>query len=457
MRLPLVKLPIKLPSLSRLLLRQRAVRGPEAGTGGAASPPVEPACPATPTTTEAARATSARIAPRVRFSLRRLFNPSLRRSSRPTPACLLARLENGAEVIYALHGDSEAERVQDVPKDCPLILSVTADDLRLVLPEPMPHAAAKSRLIRETASYAKLGVVSAGLTVYGTPVARIAEARAQGHRLAPLSALADRLALRQRGALPDVTGFVFGEQADGAMAIAVFFAQQSDGKTRAHISVNPDNLQAIYGAFLASLGLPEDTEPAGFNQTEALEGLQGFYAVYPSQDDILGVPARLAWLSALAASAVLCLGAGGWWWMGGQSLDALKSEAAAARTRQAQHVEAIGRAIAGDLPVLSRLVGLSPRDGLADAEALYLPGSHIESEFTAQETRHDVFVPLRLRATDVADEPDAKALAAAFALSRPGCQRTALEYSGALDEVRIRFSCPGGNAAAAPFRGEPGA
>jgi len=459
------------PALLRLLGRRPAVRGPGESLDGATpvgrTTPIDSIDLAVPdriTIEElpelmvSAAPASAPPSPkrqppkRARGSalLRRLFNPALRKS---TPACLLARLENGVEVIYALHGDGTATRVQDVPADCPLVLSATVDDLRLVLPAALPHAAAKSRLIRETTSYEKLGVVSAGLAVYGTSFARIAEARAHGQRLAPLSALADRLALRQHATVPSVTGFVFGEDADeGTMAIAVFFAQLADGKTKAYISVNPDNLHAIYGAFIAGIGLPEDTEPTVFSQAEALAGLSGFYAAYPSQDDVLGIPSNLAWRGALAASAVLCLSTGGWWWIETEALAALKAEAAQARFQQARHVEAIGLAIAGDLPAFNRLMGLSPQSGLTDAESLYLPGSRVESTFSAQESRHDVFVPLRLRATDIADDPDAPAITAAFALERKGCQRTALDYSGALDEIRIRFRCPGGNAAAAPFR-----
>ncbi|MDP2835170.1 MAG: hypothetical protein Q8Q28_18080 [Pseudomonadota bacterium] len=437
---------MKLPPILSRLLGRRAVRGPGDSLD----------VDATEAATEAATLAPASSAKKPHkqvggFTLvRRLFNPALRKA---TPACLLARLENGVEVIYALHGDGTATRVQDVPTDCPLVLSATVDDLRLVLPEALPHAAAKSRLIRETASYEKLGVVSAGLAVYGTQFARIAEARAHGQRLAPLSALADRLALRQHAAVPSVTGFVFGEDAEGTMAIAVFFAQLADGKTKAYISVNPDNLHAIYGAFIAGIGLPEDTEPVVFTQAEALAGLTGFYAAYPSQDEVLGIPAHLVWRGALAASAVLCLAAGGWWWVATQALDTLKAEAALSRTRQAQHVEAIGLSIAGDLPAFNRLMGLSPQAGLSDAASLYLPGSRVESTLSAQESLHDVFVPLRLRTTDVADDPDSHAMKAAFALSRRDCQRTALDYSGALDEIRIRFRCPGGNAAAAPFRG----
>ena len=452
---------MKLPPILSRMLGRRSVRGPgeddtrvgvAASDGNAAAPSPDSSSAPSPAASPASTAPTQTPSGRGRGTswLRRAFNPALRKA---TPPCLLARLENGVEVIFILHGDGRAERVQEVPESCSLILSATVDDLRLVLPEALPYADAKSRLIRETASYEKLGVVSAGLAVYGTQTARIAEAHANGKRLAPLSALADRLAMRHQAALPAVTGFVFGEDAEGAMAIAVFFAQLADGKTKTYLSISPENLHAIYLSFITSLGLPEETEPVVFTQAESMAGLAGFYAAYPAEDDVLGIPAPLIWRGALATSAVLCMLAGGWWWEATSTLGSLKAETAQARTRLSRHVDAIGHAIAGDLPGFNRLMGLAPRQGLSDAEALYLPGSRVESTLSAADSQHDVFVPLRLRATDASDDPDARSLTTAFALSRRGCQRTDLDYSGALDEIRIRFRCPGGNAAAAPFRG----
>ncbi len=86
--------------------------------------------------------------------LRRMVNPALRKHA--APACLLARLENGVEVIYALHGDGRAERIQEVPADCALVLSATDDDLRIVAPGNLSHAAGKSLLVREAALFEAL-------------------------------------------------------------------------------------------------------------------------------------------------------------------------------------------------------------------------------------------------------------------------------------------------------------
>ncbi|MDD5389000.1 MAG: hypothetical protein PHD37_06625 [Gallionellaceae bacterium] len=443
------------PAVLRLLGRRPAVRGPSEPRQAKSSTP-EPS----PKRKPSERAGGA--------LLRRMFNPALRAS---TPACLLARLENGVEVIYALHVDGRAERVQDVPEDCPLVLSATEDDLRVVLPDTRSHAAGRSQMVRESALFDKLSIVAAGRAVYGTRVARVHEAGSRpnamsGRRLAPLVALADRLGVRHSGVMPTVSGFVFGEQPDGAIAIAVFFAQVGEGKLKTFITIDPvnpeihpdspDNLHAIYASFITQLGLPEATEPAVFSQTEALAGLRGFYAAYPAQDDFMGVPARLAWRGALALSAGLCLAAGGGWWLASEELARIKADTRAARAEADRDTVAAATRITADLPAFRRFMGLSAAPGLAEAEALYLPGGRVESTLTPQAHIHEVFVPVRLRDSGAADAPDARAMSSAVALALPGCERTALEFSGAVDEIRIRFLCPTGDAAAHPFRGQPG-
>ncbi len=471
------------PALLRLLGRRPAVRGPGESLDGATpvgrTTPIDSIDLAVPdriTIEElpelmvSAAPASAPPSPkrqppkRARGSalLRRLFNPALRKS---TPACLLARLENGVEVIYALHGDGRAERVPEVPADCPLLLSATDDDLRIVLPDTLSHAAGRSQMVRESALFEKLGIVAAGRAVYGTRAARVHEA-GSGRRLAPLVALADRLGVRHSGALPTVSGFVFGEQPDGAIAIAVFFAQVGEGKLKTFITIepvnpethpdSPDNLHAIYASFITHLGLPEATEPTVFSQAEALAGLRGFYASYPAQDDFLGVPAQLAWRGAFVVSALLCLAAGGGWWLASESLAAVKIETRAIQAGAARDTVATATRITADLSAFRRFMGLSAAPGLAEAEALYLPGGRVESTLTPQAHLHEVFVPVRLRDSGVADDPDARAMSDAVSLARPGCERTALEFSGAVDEIRIRFRCPAGDPAAHPFRSQSG-
>jgi len=445
-----------LASLARLLGRRLAVHGPDAAAVDLSEDAV----------TVGAQSAPAQSAPaKARSWLRRVFNPALRSSS--APACLLARLENGVEVIYALHSDGRAERVQDVPADCSLVLSATDDDLRIVAVGNLSHAAGKSLMTREAALFEKLGVVSVGHVVYGTQASRIHETHARGKRLAPLSALADRLAMRHAGALPAVSGFVFGEQADGAIAIAVFFAQVGDGKVKTFITIDPtnpvthpdspDNLHAIYASYIANIGLPPESEPLVFNQLDALEGLRGFYAAYPVQGDFMGVPARLAWNGALAGSAVCCLAAAGWWWVATDTLSGLKADTRAVRANQARDTEAIALRIESNIAAFQRFMGMAAAPGLTEAEALYLPGGRVESTLSPQGRIHEVFVPVRLKSNGgQGDDPDSRAMTAAMSLSRQGCDRAAFEFSGSIDEIRIRFRCPGGNAAAHYFRGQPG-
>lgn len=445
---------MKLASLLRLLGRRPSVHGPDAvatDTSDGAMTTSAQSAPAKP-----------RHAPGVASWFRRVFNPALRGSS--APACLLARLENGVEVIYALHADGRAERVQDVPADCSLVLSATDDDLRIVSAGNLSHAAGRSLMVREAAVFEKLSVVSVGRVVYGTQSSRVHDTHARGKRLAPLSALADRLALRHAGELPAVSGFVFGEQADGAIAIAVFFALVGD-KIKTFITIDPanpathpdspDNLHAIYTSYIASIGLPPEIEPTVFSQQDALDGLRGFYAAYPVQSDFMGVPARLAWSGALAFSFVGCLAAAGWWWTATETLAGLEADTRLAKSNQARDTEAIMSRIEADVDSFRRFMGLTTSTGMSEAESLYLPGGRVESTLTPQARIHEVYTPVRLTNRQAGD-PDSHAMSAALSLSMQGCERAAFEFSGAIDEIRIRFTCPGDDAAAHYFRGQLG-
>jgi len=384
--------------------------------------------------------------------LRRWINPALRGSL--TPACLLARLENGAEVIYALDADGQAHRVPEVPDGCPIVLSATPDDHRLGLSSPLAHQAAKSRLIRESGVFEPLSVVTASDAVYGTPTTRVAEWTARGIRLAPLAALADRLAA-QHGAIPQgsptVTGFVFGGGSSGG-SIAVFFARLPDGKSASYVSINPDDLSAVLEAFYTEAGLPESSEPLGFEQGEALAALTGFYSAYPTASDLLGIPTRLVWRGALVLSALACAVSGAWWMSINQGIESAHRDAEAARARAAQHVAEISRLVAADPGGFAKLMGIDPATALREAESLYLAGSRVESTITASEHLHDVFVPLRGRDVRETGGVNAGTLERALRLSQQGCLRTAIEYSGGLDEIRLRFRCPGNDAATGVFR-----
>lgn len=454
-----------LAALFRRLRRRPAVHGPDAVAGrseGAVPTGVPTEAPIAPAQSSHGKT---RAAPGASSWLRRITNPALRNSS--APACLLARLENGVEVIYALHGDGRAERVQEVPVDCSLVLSATDDDLRIVAAGNLSHAAGKSLMTREAALFEALGVVSVGHVVYGTQASRIHEAHSAGRRLAPLSALADRLAVRLISRLPTVSGFVFGEQADGAIAIAVFFAQVGEGgkdRVKTFITIDPstdpdspDNLHAIYASYIANIGLPPESEPLVFSQSDALEGLRGFYATYPVQGDFMGVPARLAWNGALAGSAVCCLAAAGWWWVATDTLTGLEADTRVVRAHQSRDTEAITRQIEANIAAFQRFMGMAASPGLAEAEALYLPGGRVESTLTPHERIHEVFVPVRLNNGGQGDDPDSRAMTAAMSLSRQGCDRAAFEFSGAIDEIRIRFRCSGDDAAARHYRDQPGA
>jgi len=430
------------PLLSRLLGRRRSVQGPgeSLDVAAAAATPAPSSPPAKP---------------RKRMSggarLRRWLNPALRGSL--TPACLLARLENGAEVIYALEADGQAHRVPEVPDGCPLVLSATPDDHRLGLDSPLAHQVAKSRLIRESGVFEPMAVVTARDAVYGTPVTRVTEWTARGIRLAPLAALADRLSA-QHGAndtnAPSVTGFVFGNDT-GSGSIAVFFARLPDGKSASYVSINPDDLSAVLEAFYTETGLPEDSEPLGFEQAEALAALTGFYGTYPTASDLLGIPTRLAWRGALVLSALACAGSGIWWMSINQDIESARLGADAAKSRASQHIADICRLVAADTGGFARLMGVDPTPALREAEALYLAGARVESTMTPQSHQHDVFVPLRGRDVTTGGMTTST-LESAMRLSRPGCMRTAIEYSGGLDEIRLRFRCPGNDAAAGAFR-----
>jgi len=449
---------VKFASLVRLLGRRPSVREAH----DAISTPEDVVSAAARSSSPQSASSSSRHAPGVGSWLRRAFNPSLRSTS--APACLLARLENGVEVIYALHSDGRAERVQDVPADCSLVLSATDDDLRIVAPDNLSHAAGKSLMTREAALFEKLGVVTVGRVVYGTQSSRIHDTHARGKRLAPLSALADRLSMKHAGTLPAVSGFVFGEQSDGTIAIAVFFAQVGD-KIKTFITIDPanpathpdspDNLHAIYTSYIVSIGLSPEIEPEVFSQQDAIDGLRGFYAAYPVQGDFMGIPARLAWSGALTVAAVSCLAAAGWWWMTSEALAGLDTDTRLAKANQSRDTEAITARIEADVVSFRRFMGLSASLGLTEAESLYLPGGRVETTLTPQTRIHEVYVPVRLN-TRQTDDPDSRAMSAALSLSMQGCERAAFEFSGAIDEIRIRFNCPGDDAAARYFRGQPG-
>jgi len=443
---------VRLPSaLLRLLGRRPAVRGPGVlldvavpGHHIANEDTPELAVTKDATPTPSLRSPHRRM--RGSAWLRRWINPALHGAV--TPACLLARLENGVEVIYTLDADGRAQRVSEVPDGCPLVLSATSDDHRLGLSSPLTHQAAKSRLVRESGVFEPLAVVTARDAVYGTPVARVAEWSARGIRLAPLSALADRLSA-QHGALdpdlPSVTGFVFG-RSDGSGSIAVFFSRSPDGKSASYVSINPEDLSAVLEAFYNEAGLPEDSASLGFEQKEALDALKGFYSGYPASSDLLGIPTRLAWRGALVLSALACAGSGAWWMSINQEIESTHLATEASKAREDQHLAEVSRKVAADPAGFAQLMGLDPAQALTEAESLYLTTSRVESTITATERQHDVFVPLR---HEMGEESP---LGRALNLSHKGCVRSAIEYSGGLDEIRLRFRCPGSNIVVGAFR-----
>lgn len=398
------------------------------------------AAPQTPTPTPKPR----RPARRIR-GLRALFNPGMRAS---VSVCLVAQLETGTEVIYVLHPDGRAERVAAVPADCRLVLSVTVEDLRMALPQGQPSAAAKSRLIREAAVYEKLAITTAGPVAYGTRAARVAEYA--GHRLAPLVALADRLSIQHGGEIPKVAGFVLGDTG-GDIALAVFFVLAADG-CKTHIALAPDDLGSVYHAFITSHGLAEDLTPLIFTQAEALAALAGFYAAYPADGDVLGVPVRLLWRGALVTGGVAAVATGAWWQAVAAEHAALQAEVNQLRGETTQATTDAGRHIVNHLPGFVRHMGLRPGVGLAEAESLYRPGARVEVEADATGRRHEVFVAVHRRDTS-AEQPRDTDLREAMELRLAGCERTGVEFAGGLDEIRIRFSCPAGRDVAARYRG----
>lgn len=368
-------------------------------------------------------------------------------ASSKLPAYLCVQIESGqklwfefdhkADTIKQIAQDEDNEFVPDKP-----YFSITTEDHRIETPKTLKNQKAQSELARAQDSMDGVVIINESSrlgAVYGTTKSRIAGENIEGMP-SPFVFLVDKY-LKTHGKTdrPLLISVVI-EQG----GLAIFFAYTSTGNVLHQVALSmPDAYQGAT-SFSSRIGLDANAELLSLTKEDLFKGVSQV-PVYPkggglanlNLNKILPVASRLAALGAL--------GLGGYAFYLDHQIASLNEQIITQQQMLSQATQSISKHFYENPVGISSALSVDWVKAFAEVEALWVEESIAESNIDQQAVSHVISLNIKpgkprtlsgLIKKELIAETLEKTLPA-------GCQRTAVEFGGNLNEIKSKYSCMG--------------